>query len=143
MDVSTVVGPQSEKPAYDKMDLPAAGQQRIEKLAENISKIKMRQQKFAEEPMPESETKIQQLEQRITKIHNVAKPEEIKSSAVIIEDMLYLYGTDFMSTDEINLYMFSFPDMKVRWINDSSCTLKFNSNEEAAKAYHQFSVKPV
>ncbi len=93
--------------------------------------------------MPEAETKLQQLEQRITKIHNVAKPEEIKSTAVIIEDMLYLYGTDFMSTDEINLYMYSFPTMKVRWINDSSCTLKFNSNEEAARAYNQFSVKPV
>ena len=142
MDLSTV-GPQFQTPAYDKMDLSAAGQQRIDKIAENISKIKHRQQKFAEEPMPEAETKIQQLEQRITKIHNVAKPEEIKSSAVIIEDLLYLYGTDFMSTDEINLYMLPFPEMKVRWINDSSCTLKFKSNEEAAAAYHQFSVKPV
>ncbi len=125
------------------MDMPAAGQQKVERIAENISKIKMRQQKFAEQPMPEAETKIQQLEQRITKIHNVEKPEEIKSSAIIKEDTLYLYGTDFMSTDEINLYMMQFPDMKVQWINDSSCTLKFKSNEEAAEAYHKFSVKPV
>lgn len=41
------------------MDLSAAGQQRIDKIAENISKIKHRQKKFAEEPMPEAETKIQ------------------------------------------------------------------------------------
>ena len=93
--------------------------------------------------MAESDTKIQQLEQRITKIHNVAKPEEIKATAVIKEDTLYLYGTDFMSTDEINLYMMQYPDMKVRWINDSSCTLSFKSNDEAAQAYHKFSVKPV
>lgn len=136
IDVSTVTGPQFEKPAYNKMDLPAAGQQRIDRITENISKIKHRQQKFAEEPMPEADTTIQQLEQRITKIHNFAKPEEIKSTAVIIEDTLYLYGTDYMSTDEINLYMYPYPEMKVRWINDSSCTLKFNSKEEAASAYH-------
>jgi hypothetical protein len=58
MDTSTVMGPQVETPAYDKMDMPVAGQQRIDRIAENISKIKMRQQKFADEPMPESETKI-------------------------------------------------------------------------------------
>ena len=123
--------------------MPAASQQKVERIAENISKIKMRQRKFAEQPMPEAETKIQQLEQRITKIHYVEKPEEIKSSAIIKEDTLYLYGTDFMSTDEIKLYMMQFPDMKVQWINDSSCTLQFKSNEEAAEAYHKFSVKPV
>lgn len=59
MDTSSVVGPQAAVPAYDKMDLSAAGQQRVDRLAENISKIKMRQQKFAEEPIPESDTKIQ------------------------------------------------------------------------------------
>jgi len=54
-----VVGPHYEAPAYDKMDMPAAGQQKVERIEENISKIKRRQQKFAEQPMPEAETKIQ------------------------------------------------------------------------------------
>jgi|LakMenEpi03Aug12_release.lakeMendotaPanAssembly.Ray.scaffolds.fasta_scaffold1829722_1 hypothetical protein len=80
------------------MDLPAAGLVKVERLNENIAKIKMRQQKFAEETPPEAITKIQNLENRITKLHYVAKPEEIKKTAIIIEDMLYLYGTDFMST---------------------------------------------
>ena len=38
----------------------------------------MRQQKFADEVPPESETRIENLEKRIDKLHNVSKPEEIK-----------------------------------------------------------------
>jgi hypothetical protein len=40
------------------MDLPAAGLVKVERLNENIAKIKMRQQKFAEEAPPEAITKI-------------------------------------------------------------------------------------
>lgn len=48
-----------------------------------------------------------------------------------------------MSTDEIKLYMMQFPEVRVQWINDSSCTLQFSNKDEAAQAYHKFSVKPV
>ena len=58
VQTSDVIGPQSETPAFQNMDLPVAGQHRIEKLTENISRIKMRQQKFAEEVLPEADTKI-------------------------------------------------------------------------------------
>ena len=46
VQTSDVIGPQSETPAFQNMDLPVAGQHKIEKLTENISRIKMRQQKF-------------------------------------------------------------------------------------------------
>ena len=69
-------------------------------------------------------------------LRNVDKPEEIRTSAKIIEDSLYLYGTDFMSTNDLQFYMGAqFPNLTINWINDSSCTLKFASNEEAELAY--------
>jgi hypothetical protein len=48
-----------------------------------------------------------------------------------------------MSTDDIKDYMgIQFPDIIVTWINDSSCTIKFVSKEQAAEAYMKFSVRP-
>ena len=63
--------------------------------------------------MAEAETRIENLENRINKLHNVSKPDEIKSEAVIIEDKLYLYGTDFMSTKEIRLHFMRYPEVQV------------------------------
>lgn len=111
IDSSTVVGPSATDTGLDKMNLPATGQIKVDRLNENIQKIRMRQQKFAEEAQPEAETRIENLENRITKLHNVSKPEEIKSTAVIIEDLLYFYGTDFMSTKEIKDYFMRYPEV--------------------------------
>ena len=86
--------------------------------------------------MVDAVSKIENLEKRIEKLHNVSKPDEIKSDAVIIENQLYLYGTDFMSTEEIRLHFMRYPRVFVNWINDSSCTLLFSTHEEAADAYH-------
>ena len=56
---------------------------------------------------------------------------------------MYLYGTDFMSTGDIRVYIgLQYPNIEINWINDSSCTLKFQTNEEAAEAYLKFSVRP-
>lgn len=63
------------------------------------------------EATPMAETRIENLENRINKLHNVSKPEEIKTDAVIIEDMLYFYGTDFMSTREIKTYFMRYPEI--------------------------------
>lgn len=43
----------------------------------------------------------------------MSKPEEIKSEAVIKLNCLYLYGTDYMSTDEIALYLIQFPNVHI------------------------------
>jgi hypothetical protein len=93
--------------------------------------------------MPEADVKIQKLEGRIEKLHNMAKPEEIKETAVIIPDSLYLYGTDYMSNKDIKYYLIHFPHVRIKWINDSSCTLNFASPEEADRAYFMYSVKPL
>lgn len=86
---------------------------------------------------------ITNLENKVNQLKSFEKPEEIKRTAVITEDSLYLYGTDFMSTGDIKDYMgIQFPDIYVTWINDSSCTIKFDSKEQAATAYMKFSVRP-
>jgi hypothetical protein len=60
-----------------------------------------------------------------------------------VEDSLYLYGTDFMSNKDLSVYVGTrFPDVVIKWINDSSCTLKFESQEQAEQAYKTFSVRP-
>jgi len=56
------------------MDLSVAGQSKADRISGHISKIKMRQEKFAEEAPIEANDKISELEQRITKLHNVSKP---------------------------------------------------------------------
>ena len=79
-----------------------------------------------------SKSKINQLNKRITSLKAFEKPAEISASAVIREDSLYLYGTDYMSTRDIKEYLGTqFPSIEIKWINDSSCTLQFTSKEEA------------
>lgn len=69
---------------------------------------------------------ITNLEDKVNQLKSFEKPEEIKRTAVITEDSLYLYGTDFMSTGDLKDYMgIQYPDIYVTWINDSSCTIKF------------------
>jgi hypothetical protein len=106
LNAEQVVGPTAQSnAAFSTMDLSVTGQNKADKISCHISKIKMRQEKFAEEAPIEANDKIAELEQRITKLHNVSKPEEIKSEAIIKLDCLYLYGTDYMSTEEIALYL--------------------------------------
>ena len=88
-------------------------------------------------------TKIKKLNKRITSLKAYEKPVQISSDAKIIEDSLYLYGTDFMSTGDIKNYFGTlFPAVHIKWINDSSCTIKFETGEEAESAYKKFSVRP-
>ena len=108
------------------------GANKIDWCQAEIERIRKRHERFGEDVTAESEAKIKYLEQRIKKAKNFEKPEEIKDGAEIIEDSLYLYGTDFMSTNDIKEYMSTqFPELDIKWINDSSCTLKFKSKEDA------------
>ena len=49
-------------------------------------------------------TKINKLNRRITSLKAFEKPAEIHESAQIKDDTLYLYGTDYMSTQDIRIY---------------------------------------
>ena len=76
--------------------------------------------------------KINKLNKRITSLKAYEKPAEIHESAIIKPDTLYLYGTDFMSTRDIKLYIGTqFPQIHIQWINDSSCTISFEDEELA------------
>lgn len=73
-----------------------------------------------------SKNKINKLNKRITSLKAFEKPAEIQADAQINDDALYLYGTDFMSTRDIKFYVGTqFPEVQIKWINDSSCTLTF------------------
>ena len=83
-----------------------------------------------------SKTKINNLNKRITSLKAFEKPAEIHESAVIRPDTLYLYGTDFMSTRDIKMYIGTqFPQIDIKWINDSSCTVTFQDEAQAEQAY--------
>jgi len=53
----------------------------------------------------------------------------------VLGNKLYMYGTDFMSTDEVKQYFEKFGDTTIQWINDSSCTVLFEKDEAARAAY--------
>ena len=94
------------------MHLPAPSQTTKQYLNQNIEKIKHRQQKFSDiGEHPDAEKRIEKLENRITRLYNSAKPEQIQESAQIYEDTLYLYGTDYMSNSDIKDYFLRFPEV--------------------------------
>lgn len=45
-----------------------------------------------------------------------------------------------MSTDDVKRYFERMNVQKVTWINDSSCTIQFDSPETATKAYEVFAL---
>jgi hypothetical protein len=68
-------------------------------------------------------------------------PRPIEAESVINDDTLYLYGVDYMSTDDIKQHFSGFgSNLEVIWINDSSCRVKFESPELTRKAYNACSL---
>lgn len=114
LDASKVLGPQVQsvqntqlKPdeAFDRMAQgPKAGQ--VDRIMQKIDKLKARAERFADEEADvQPNPHLKNLESRVSQLRSFEKPEEIQRSATISEDSLYLYGTDFMSTDDIKDYM--------------------------------------
>lgn len=74
-----------------------------------------------------------------------APPLPIIQGSNILKDSLYIYGVDFMSTDDVKKYFGRYwkseeveneeEAIKVIWINDSSCVVKLSSELKATKAY--------
>lgn len=154
IDPSKVAGPQAVANATnddEAMDVDTAfevmatgaGAPKVGKIQEQIDRIKRRQERFGEDVEQVSKTKINKLNRRITSLKAFEKPAEIQADAQIRDEALYLYGTDYMSTRDIKFYVGTqFPEVEIKWINDSSCTLTFQNKEEAEQAYLQFSVRP-
>lgn len=128
--------------AFDVM-ATGSGAPKVDKIKEQIERIKRRQERFGEDVEEISKSKINKLNKRITSLKAFEKPAEITENAIIREETLYLYGTDFMSTRDIKFYIGTqFPQIDIQWINDSSCTIKFPDNGQAEQAYMQYSVRP-
>lgn len=100
--------------------------------------MQSRQEKFGE-VTEEAQGLLVKLEKKLEE-QRLSAPKQIEEDANIIEDSLYLYGIDFMSTEDVNKYFERHNPQKVSWINDSSCTIKFETPEVAAKAYEVFSL---
>lgn len=70
-------------------------------------------------------------------VGNERKPRVLrKKSQFCGKKQIYVYGTDYLSTNDILEYFKSHsPDKAVEWINDSSCVVVFASKEAALNAY--------
>lgn len=127
--------------AFNTMELGSAGP-KVDKIQTQIDRIKARQERFGEEVSQVASSKINQLNKRITSLKAFEKPVEIKEGATILPDTVYLYGTDYMSNSDINQYIGTqFPEHTIKWINDSSCTIKLSTAETAEQMFQQFSVR--
>ena len=59
-----------------------------------------------------------------------------ESQGTVRTDSLYVFGVDFMSSDQVMAYFEVFYPVEVEWLNDSSCNVKFPSPEVALLAYN-------
>ena len=107
----------------------------VEDIELEIKKLQDRQQKFGN-LTEESKIRLERLQRKLDFARHKEAPKPIENDAVMNPDTLYLYGVDYMSTDDIKGYFDRFGENKeVIWINDSSCRVKFESEEVALKAY--------
>ena len=101
---------------------------------------------------------MEELIKRNDRLKKFGLPKEVSQhppripdeNATFIKDTLYLYGVDYMNTDEVKSYFKEFLINNVRWLNDSSCinnnkigTVKFHSDEIASNAIEKFGNDPV
>ena len=121
--------------AYNTMELGSAAP-KVDKIQTQIERIKARQERFGEEVDQVASSKINQLNKRITSLKAFEKPVGIAEGANILSDTVYLYGTDYMSNKDIKAYIGTqFPDHEIKWINDSSCTIKLATQEMAEQMF--------
>ena len=79
--------------------------------------------------------RIQRLEKKLEWTEHKAPPIPITKGSTIISDCMYLYGVYYLSTKDVAQYFSRFTDekstvnglekLKIIWINDSSCVVKF------------------
>jgi len=70
------------------------------------------------------------MEKKLEWTEHKGPPLPIQKGSTILEDKLYLYGVDFMSTNDVVKYFNRYtnpeskePEKDVVWINDSSCII--------------------
>ena len=120
----------------------------VEDLRDKIQKYKERTDRFAhdDEEMERRQGKLHRMQKKLEWTEHKAPPLPIVHESVVQRDSLYLYGVDFMSTDDVKKYFARYvrkdiepvegeESLSVVWINDSSCVIKLQSEALALKAY--------
>jgi hypothetical protein len=88
------------------------------------------------------------MEKKLQWTEHKASPVPILEGAKLLKDSLYIYGVDYMSTDDVKSYFARYSKLpgeeevneehfKVTWINDSSCVVKLPGHIQAFKAYDE------
>ena len=93
---------------------------------------------------------LKHLENKLKWTEHKAPPVPILKGSNILQDSLYLYGVDYMSTSDVKTYFSRYQGetneaeekveeetFQIKWINDSSCVVKFPSEDIAKMAYFQ------
>jgi len=119
----------------------------VNELKDKIEKYKIRNERFAnDEDADQRREKIQRMEKKLEWTVHKAAPVPILAGSNMLGDSLYIYGVDFMSTDDVKKYFSRYSKLsdqaevdeetfKIIWINDSSCVVKLPSDALAGKAY--------
>ena len=82
---------------------------------------------------------MERLQRKLDFARHKEPPRPIETESAIVTNKIYLYGVDYMSTMDIKQYFERFATsqdaLTVAWLNDSSCTVQFESDEMSQKAY--------
>ena len=104
-------------------------------MRKKIDQYKQRNERFANDDDKEKRMdKIHRMEKKLEWTEHKAPPLPIMQGSEILTDSLYLYGVDFMSTDDVKTYFSRYnkqpegseepnAQLEVKWINDSSCVV--------------------
>ena len=120
--------------------------QTVEEIEKEIKKHQERLEKFQTQT-PESLLITERLQRKLEFARHKDAPRPIEKDSTIVPDAIYLYGVDYMNTFEIKTYFERYSTDKekivVSWINDSSCTIKFETDELFKKAYSELPLSGV
>eukprot|EP00826_Nyctotherus_ovalis_P042229 TRINITY_DN4320_c0_g1_i2.p1 TRINITY_DN4320_c0_g1~~TRINITY_DN4320_c0_g1_i2.p1 ORF type:complete len:194 (+),score=54.77 TRINITY_DN4320_c0_g1_i2:280-861(+) len=74
---------------------------------------------------------------------NQHQPTNPSMESTIQKDSLHVYGVDYMSTEDVRTYFKGYDIVQIKWLNDSSCNVKFPSDQAAAEVMERYGKGPV
>ena len=81
---------------------------------------------------------MERLQRKLEFAKHKEAPIPLPLGSNILPDALYLYGVDYMSTNDIKTYFERYSTdkeaLEVKWINDSACIVKFEGEDQAKRA---------
>jgi len=93
----------------------------VEEIEKEIKKLQEREARFGTAG-EESKKHVERLQRKLDFAKHMEPPKPIEEGSTFNNDTLYLYGVDYMNTDNIKNHFNGFGEERnVTWINDSSC----------------------